>query len=234
MGVRMAVEKTLLDRGQIALTWFNKYSGIVMRSPHVAMVVDPVEVDELALSEIDAILITHEHYDHLDEGTVIDIQSKSNCQVICDKASCDRLSAAIPKNKLIGANVKDEFQVKDASVIVEKSSHPAEAPLTYLLTSEDGVTLYHTSDSLPFKEMADIGKKYDVDVCLCTVGIAPKATPRTGAEIATLVQPKLAIPYHGEEQKEFAAILAKNSAKIKSHVIKRGETFVYPMEKDGR
>jgi len=230
----MAGEDIPLTRGQIALTWLNKYSGILMRSPHVRAIIDPVEVDESLLSEIDAILITHEHYDHLDEGTVIELQSKSNCQVICDEASYERLSAAIPENKLLAADVKDEFQVKDALVVAEKSLHPAEAPLTFVLTSEDGVTLYHTSDSLPFKEMADIGKKHDVDVCLCTVGIAPKATSKTGAEIATLVKPKLAIPYHGEGQKEFAIILAKNSSKIKSHIIKRGEAFVYPMEKDSR
>lgn len=229
----MTVEKTSLGRGQIAVTWFNKYSGILMRSPHVSMVVDPVELDESSMTGVDAILITHEHYDHLDEGTVIDLQSRSNCQVICDKASFDRLSAAIPANRLLAASVKDKFPVKDALIIAEKSSHPAEAPLTYLLTSEDGVTLYHTSDSLPYREMADLGKKYDVDVCLCTVGIAPKATPKTGAEIATLVKPRLAIPYHGEGQKEFVEILAKSAPRIKSHIIKQGETFVYPIGKDG-
>lgn len=234
MGARMAGEDISLSRGQIAITWFNKYSGILMRSPHVRAIIDPVEVDQSLLFDIDAILITHEHYNHLDEGTVIEIQSKCNCQVICDEASHDRLNAAIPANKLLAANVRDEFQVKDALIVAEKSLHPAEAPLTYVLTSEDGVTLYHTSDSLPFKEMADIGKKYDVDVCLCGVGIAPKSTPKTGVEIATLVKPKLAIPYHGEGQKEFVTVLAKSSSKIKSHIIKRGEVFIYPMEKDRR
>ena len=199
-----------------------------MKSPHVSLVVDPVEVDEAVLSQIDAILITHEHYDHLDEGTVIDAQTKSNCQVVCDKASYDRLSSAISSDKLSAANVRDEFQVKDMLVTAERSSHHAEAPLTYLITSEDGVTLYHTSDSLPFKEMADIGKRHGVDVCLCAVGIAPKATPRTGAEIAALVKPDLAIPYHGNAQKEFVAILAKLSPNTRSRIIKRGEMLVYP------
>ena len=224
----MAVEKSSLSRGQVSITWLNKYSGILLRSPHVGVLVDPVEVDESMLTEVDAILITHEHYDHLDEGTVIDLQSKHNCQVICDKASYDGLSSAIPSNRLSVANVKDEFQVKDAVITAEKSSHPAEAPLTYLITSEDGVTLYHTSDSLPFKEMADIGRKHDVDVCLCTVGIAPKTSPKTGAEIASLVGPELAIPYHGEAQKEFVAILVRSSPKIRSQIIKRGEPFTYP------
>lgn len=227
----MAFEKDILSRGQIAITWLNKYSGVLVRSPHVAIVVDPVEIDESALTGIDAVLITHEHYDHLDEGTVIDLQSKTNCQVICDKSSYDRLSAAIPAGKLTEANVRDEFQIKDATIHVEKSSHPAEAPVSYVITSEDGITLYHTSDSLPFKEMADIGKKYDVDVCLCTVGIAPKATPKTGAEIAALVKPRLAVPYHGEGQKEFLAALKKIAPKIQSIAIKRGETLVYPLEK---
>lgn len=203
-----------------------------MKSPHIGMVVDPVEVDESILTEVDAILITHEHYDHLDEGTVIDLQSKLGCQVICDRASYDRLSAAISVDKLSAANVKDEFQIKDVIIRAEKSSHPAEAPLTYLITSEDGVTVYHTSDSLPFKEMVDIGRRYDVDVCLCTIGIAPKATPKTGAEIASLVKPKLAVPYHGEGQKEFVAALAKIAPKIKSYIVKRGEVLVYPTGKE--
>ncbi len=220
-----------MGRGQIAITWLNEYSGILVKSPHVILVIDPVEVNETALSEVDAILITHEHYDHLDEGTVIDTQTKSNCQVVCDKASYDRLSSAISSDKLSAANVRDEFQVKDMLVTAEKSSHPAEAPLTYLITSEDGVTLYHTSDSLPFKEMADIGRRYGIDVCLCTVGIAPKATPRTGAEIAALVKPDLAIPYHGNGQKEFVAILAKLSPSTRSRIIKRGEVFMYPDRK---
>jgi len=228
----MAVEQISLSRGQIAITWLNKHSGVLVKSPHVSLVVDPVEVDEAALSVVDAILITHEHYDHLDEGTVIDMQAKCNCQVICDRASYDRLSSAIASDKLSAANVRDEFQVKDMLIVAEKSSHPAEAPLTYLITSEDGVTLYHTSDSFPFKEMADIGKKHDVDVCLCTVGIAPKATPRTGVEIAALVKPRLAIPYHGDGQKEFVTLLAKISPNTKSHIIKRGEIFIYPERKE--
>lgn len=227
----MAFDKNSLSRGQIAITWLNKYSGILMRSPHIGIVVDPVEVDESILTDIDAILVTHEHYDHLDEGTVIDLQSKISCQVICDKASYDRLSAAISAGKLSVANVRDEFQIKDATIHAEKSSHPAEAPVTYLITSEDGVTLYHTSDSLPFKEMADIGKKYDVDVCLCTIGIAPKATPKAGAEIAALVKPKLAIPYHGEGQKEFVTALGKIAPKIESQVIRQGEALIYPSGK---
>lgn len=230
MVLPMAVEKSSLSRSQISITWLNKYSGILLKSPHVGVLVDPVEVDESMMTEIDAILITHEHYDHLDEGTVMDLQSKNNCQVICDKASYDGLSCAISSNRISSANVKDEFQVKDAVITAEKSSHPAEAPLTYLITSEDGVTLYHTSDSLPFREMADIGKKHSVDVCLCTVGIAPKASPKTGAEIATLVKPELSIPYHGEAQREFAAILARSSPKIRSHIIRRGEPFTYPIQ----
>ncbi len=227
----MAFDRSSLSRGQITITWFNKFSGILMKSPHIGVLVDPVEADESILTQVDAILITHEHYDHLDEGTVIDLQSKINCQVICDKASYDRLSAAIPTSKLSTANVKDEFQIKDATICAERSLHPAEAPVTYLITSEDGVTLYHTSDSLPFKEMADIGKKYDVDVCLCTIGIAPKATPKTGAEIAALVKPKLAVPYHGDGQKEFVTALGNVAPKIESRVIRQGEVLIYPSGK---
>jgi L-ascorbate metabolism protein UlaG (beta-lactamase superfamily) len=224
----MAIKALPLKRGEIALTWFNKYAGVIVKSPHVTIVVDPVEVDPNIFAAVDAILVTHEHFDHLDESIVRDVQMNTNCIVIANPASYDRLSAAIPSEKLFEAHVKDEFQVKDSMVYAERSSHPAVEPLTYIITSEDGITTYHTSDSAPFSEMVDIGKKYQVDICFCTIGIAPGATLESGAKIAKLVQPKVAIPYHGERINDFPRVLSKLAPNIKCHIAHIGEALKYP------
>ena len=94
----------------------------------------------------------------------------------------------------------------------EKCNHPAKAPVTYIVTSEDGVKVFHTADSLPYEELAVMGQKEKLDVVFCSVGIAPGATPQTGFEIARLTKPQVAVPYHTASvasQTEFAEILKK-------------------------
>jgi L-ascorbate metabolism protein UlaG (beta-lactamase superfamily) len=84
--------------------------------------------------------------------------------------------------------------------------------VTYIVTSEDNLKIYHTADTLPFPELALMGQKEKFDTVFCTVGIAPNATPQTGFEIAWLTKPPLAIPYHTadlQSQEEFAEIIKK-------------------------
>ncbi len=105
-----------------------------------------------------------------------------------------------------------EIKIGEVSVKAEKSNHPAQAPVTYIITSEDNVKVYHTADSLPFPELAKMGQKENFDVVFCTVGIAPGASPQTGFEIAWLTKPQIAVPYHtatAASQKEFAELLKK-------------------------
>ena len=217
-----------LNRGEVALTLVNGYAGVMIRSPHVGILVDPVDIDIDKISKVDVILITHDHIHHLDESIVAEIQSNSGCMVIADSASAGRLSAVIPSSKLEEAHIKDEFQIKEASVVAEKSSHPAAEPLTYVITSEDGVSVFHSSDSAPFKEMADIGKRYQIDICLCSIGLDSGLSPKSGATIAKLIRPKVAVPYHGEKTKEFASALSKMAPHVKSRLLRKGGTLNYP------
>jgi len=224
----MAVSASSLTRGEVELTLLNSYTGVVIRSPHMGVLVDPVNIDADKISKIDAILVTHEHIHHLDESVVADIQSNSGCVVIADSASFGRLSAVVPSNKLKEAHVKDEFQLEDSSVVAEKSSHSPAEPLTYIITSEDGVSIFHSSDSAPFEEMADIGRRYQIDICLCSIGLDSGLSPKSGAMIAKLMGPKVAVPYHGEKTKEFASFLAKIAPHVKSRILRKGETLKYP------
>jgi L-ascorbate metabolism protein UlaG (beta-lactamase superfamily) len=105
-----------------------------------------------------------------------------------------------------------ETKIGAVSVKAEKSNHPAAAPITFIITSEDGVKIFHTADSLPFPELAAIGEREKFDVVFCTVGIAPHSSPETGFEIARLTKPQVAVPYHTNtiiSQNKFAEILKK-------------------------
>lgn len=223
------LESASVKRGEVAFLWFNSYAGVIVKTPNRILVVDPVEVDPDEFTKVNAVLITHEHYDHLDESTVEGIHATTGCLVIADSTSLRRLSESIASDKLMEARIGDKIEVDGITVNVEPSNHPpATTPVSFVITTEDGVTIFHTSDSLPFPDMRRIGLTYKPDLTFCTIGVAPGASPKTGVEIAKLVQPKVAIPYHGTQTNDFGKILRGEAPNIKCLVIQRNKVYKYP------
>lgn len=205
----MPIEKTP-DANTILFVWFNHYAGILIKTPSKTLIIDPVDVKPRKLENTDAILITHEHYDHLDQRLIAEAQKHTGCQIIADPTSTKSLKHNITPTKLQEIHPGTETKIGNVTVKAEKCLHPAQTPVTYIITSEDGVKLFHTADSLPFPEMAKIGEKEKFDVTFCTVGIAPGTSPETGFEIARLTKPQVAVPYHtnnSADQTRFAEIL---------------------------
>jgi L-ascorbate metabolism protein UlaG (beta-lactamase superfamily) len=211
----MPIEKAP-EKNSILFVWFNHYAGVLIKTPSKTLVIDPVDVKARSFGNVDAILITHEHYDHLDQRLIAEIQKATDCVVIADPASARSLHHIIPSGKLQETRPGAETKIGEVSVKAEKCNHPAAAPVTFIITSEDGVKILHTADSLPFPELAAIGDREKFDVVFCSVGIAPGASPESGFEIARLTKPQVAVPYHtssAASQKEFAEILKKELPK---------------------
>ncbi len=211
----MPIEKTP-EKNAILFVWFNHYAGVLIKTPSKTLVIDPVDIRARSFPNVDAVLITHEHYDHLDQRLITEIQKATNCTIIADPASTQRLRHVIPPKKLQEIHPGEEIKAGEVSVKAETCNHPATAPVTYIITSEDGVKVFHTADSLPFPELAAIAEREKFDVVFCTVGIAPGASPETGFEIARLTKPQVAVPYHTNSaayQHKFAEILKKELPK---------------------
>lgn len=207
----MSIQKTP-EKNTVFFVWFNQYAGVLIKTPTKTLAIDPVDIKSKSLRNIDALLITHEHYDHLDPRLLAEIQRETNCLIIADSTSTQKLQHTIPSEKLQEICPTQEVKLGEVSIKAEKCNHRAQAPVTYIITSEDQVKIYHTADSLPFPELAAMGQREQFDVVFCTVGIAPSATPETGFEIARLTKPFIAVPYHTattQSQKEFAELLKK-------------------------
>jgi L-ascorbate metabolism protein UlaG (beta-lactamase superfamily) len=224
----MTIEK-VPEKNEIFFVWFNRYTGVTIKTPTKTLVIDPVDVKAREFKATDAVLVSHEHYDHLDQALVSEIHKRTGCMVIADPTSAKRLRNVIPSEKLSEVQQGSEVKIGDVSVKTEKSPHPpAATPVTFIITSENGVKVFHTSDSLPFPEMASLGEKEKFDVVFCTVGIAPGASPSSGFEIARLTKPKVAVPYHtgsSEEQKKFSEILKKEMPKVTCLVPEVGRIY---------
>lgn len=208
----MSIQKTP-EHNTIFFTWLNSYSCVLLKTPSKTILFDPVDVKVKDFPTLDAIIITHEHYDHLDAPLVASIQKNTDCEVIADPASTPKLQPSIPAGKLHEIQPGMKIALGQVTIKAQKSNHPpAKAPNTYLITTEDNIEVFHTSDSNPYPEMGTMGQNQKIDIVFCTVGVAPGATPETGAEIAWLTKPGLAVPYHTgsvEQQKRFEEIIKK-------------------------
>ena len=216
-------------KNEVLFVWFNRYAGVTLKTPSKTLVIDPVDVKPRDFKTVDAVLITHEHYDHLDQSLVSELFKLTQCTVIADPTSHRRLRNAIPAEKLQEATPGSEITLDKVVVRVEKSNHPpAATPVCYVVTSEDGLKVFHTADSLPYSDMVDIGTREKLDVAFCTVGIAPGASPESGVEIARLTRPKVAVPYHTgstADQKKFAEMLKNELPKMTCVVPEVGKIY---------
>lgn len=227
----MSIESIVPNKGEVLFLWVNSYSGIVLKTPSKTLVFDPYGSYCRKLRDVEAILITHEHRDHLDVPLVIDIHRRTRCQVIADQTSAGRLRDAVSSDKLHEARVGSKFKIGDVQVISEGFKHPAAAPVSFLVTTEDGIKIYHTGDSLPFPELKRIGEQTPPDIVFCTVGPpAPGASPQTGVEIVKMVRPRAAVPYHAPptETKRFAELLSREEPNVRCIVIEKGKPYKYP------
>jgi len=224
----MSIEKTPA-KNEIMFVWLNRYAGVTIKTPSKTLIIDPVDVKPREFKKIDAVLLTHEHYDHLDQSFVSEIYKLTQCLVIADPTSARRLRNTIPSEKLQEIQPGSEVMIGNVSVKAEKCNHPpAATPVTFVITSEDGVKVFHTADSLPFPEMVTISEKEKLDVVFCTVGIAPGTSPETGFEIARLTKPKVAVPYHtgsSEDQKKFSELLKKEMPKVTCLIPEVGKIY---------
>ena len=224
----MSIVKTP-TKNEVFFVWFNRYAGVTIKTPSKTLVVDPVDVKPRDFKNVDAILISHEHYDHLDQALVSEIHKQTLCVVVADPTSARRLQNVIPPDKLSEVEPGLEVKLGEVSVKAEKSNHPpAATPVSFVIKSEDGVKVFHTADSLPFPEMTAIGEREKLDVVFCTVGIAPGTSPETGVDIARLTKPKVAVPYHTgstADQKKFAEILKKEMPKVTCLIPEVGKIY---------
>ena len=78
----MSIQK-IPEKNTVFFVWLNQYAGILLKTPSKTLAIDPVDVKPKSLQGVDAILITHEHYDHLDPRLIIEVQKATNCHNNC-------------------------------------------------------------------------------------------------------------------------------------------------------
>jgi len=219
-----------VPQGKIALTWFNDYSGVIVKTPSLTVIFDPTDVDISDVSQANVVVVTHEHYDHFEAELVEGIHKQTNALIVTTPFVAKQLKNISP-TMVKPLKTGESLTIDNVKLNAEYSSHPGNQPLTFILTSEDNIKVYHSSDSKPYSEMKVLSEKYKIDLAFCAVGIAPGTSPKSGVEVAKLIKPKVAIPYHTDNPsnlQKFVDLLGKEAPEIKAKILKKFEVYVYP------
>jgi L-ascorbate 6-phosphate lactonase len=188
-----------------------KYAG--SEKPHVRMTEAPLRGKDI--TNADWVFASHKHSDHLDPGTMPDLLAASpHARLVLPAALVDyAVSLGLPRERLIPTRGDEIFQVGPISVHSVPSAHPDldhdEANgypfLGYVLTM-DGLTLYHSGDSLAYDGLAERLRPLEVDIAFLPINgtdarrTALKVPPNMNVEevvdLARAISPRLVIPHH--------------------------------------
>jgi L-ascorbate metabolism protein UlaG (beta-lactamase superfamily) len=241
------------------LTWYGQSAFKIVTPGGKVLLVDPwitnpvfekAQEQLAALTQVDLILLTHGHSDHV--GDSVEIGKKTGAKLV---ATFD-LSAALvnalgyPKElaevettghmggtlTLLGGEVAVTFvPARHGSAVLRESNAPpvyAGEAAGLIITLRDGPTVYHTGDTDLFSDMALVKRFHKIDVMLVCIGDHFTMGPARAAEAVKMVRPRTVVPMHYATfpiltgtPEAFRRELKKRKVRTKLRVMNIGETI---------
>ena len=187
--------------GEVAFV-FHKISAVAVKTCRHRFLIDPADYfsleDVRSLGELDAILITHEHYDHFDAPSTVKMQEATGAVVVCNPGAYGPLKGRLPAEKLVRLELGKTAQVKDAKITAIKSVHPGKEPIMFLVEADE-VSLFHGSDSGYTSTIERYGGR--AKLAFVPVGKpSPTASARDAVKMVKALRCTIAVPIHGSEE----------------------------------
>ena len=194
----------------LMITWLG-HSTFLIESSGKRLLVDPWVMgnpacpDELKdVGALDAMLITHGHFDHINDA--VEIGTKSKAQIGCIAETAHWLGSKGLEN-IVDFNKGDTVEVGGFRAHMTHAVHSCgitdgdqiiyggEAA-GYVIELPDGFRLYHAGDTAVFSDMQLIGRLLEPDVALLPIGDHYTMGPRSAAEAIRLLGVKTVVPMH--------------------------------------
>jgi L-ascorbate metabolism protein UlaG (beta-lactamase superfamily) len=240
----------------LSLTWLG-HSTVLLEAAGARLLTDPLlrprvlhlrRVAPPAAApdgELDAVLISHVHYDHLDLGSLRRLRVK---RFVVPRGAA-RLLARRGLGPVVELAEGDELPLNGVTVRATHAAHPARrwvgasASVGYVVAAPERV--YFAGDTDLFDGMRRLAP---LDVALLPVaGWGPRVgpghlDPRQAAEALRLLQPRVAIPIHWgtylrmgmsrdgdalrEPAKRFERLAGELAPEVSVRILEPGETLV--------
>lgn len=195
----------------VEITWLGHSTFRLVTSRGKRILIDPWVMGNPACPDelkdpgpLDAMLVTHGHFDHIDDA--VELAGSTGAQVVAIAETCAWLRSKGLEN-LVDFNKGGTVEVAGCRIHMTHAVHSCgitdgdqivyggEAA-GYVIELEDGFSLYHAGDTALFSDMALIGKLLQPDVALLPIGDHYTMGPRSAAEAIRLLGVNKVIPMH--------------------------------------
>ncbi|ACS80076.1 metal-dependent hydrolase [Maridesulfovibrio salexigens] len=188
---------------QHTFTW-NGHSNFTIKSDDKTVIIDPffegnpkASATWESISKADAVLVTHDHGDHI--GQAVEICNATGATLVCIFDLVEKMvGLGIDQNNIIGMNIGGTVSVAGIKIKMVQAMHSSAtgAPAGYILTYEDDFCVYFAGDTGLFASMELFGKLHDIDVALLPTGGWFTMDSKDAAYACKLLGCKTAIPMH--------------------------------------
>ena len=209
LGVFCIFSASVVKAAEPTLTWFEHSAFEVTTRAGKVILIDPWLTNPkapktISFSHVEAILVTHGHFDHV--GEAFDLAKKYNATLV----ACYELTEIAKKKgvqKVQPLQPSGSVRIEDALITAVPAVHAssyadgdnvlyAGVAMGYVIALDGSATLYHAGDTGVFSDMGLIAELYSPQIAMLPLGGTFTMKPAEAAIAARSLTVHTIIPMH--------------------------------------